>query len=72
LHQFFEAAARSDQAAVITPARRMTCALVEKSANRLARHLRANGIGPGCLVGLLLPRSAEVYVGLLKSGTARS
>ena len=75
LHQFFEAqaSARPDQIAVISPSRCMTYALVEKAANRLAHHLRGNGIGPGALVGLLLPRSAEVYVGLLgilKAGAA--
>jgi non-ribosomal peptide synthetase-like protein len=75
LHQFFEAQAdaRPDQIAVISPSRMMTYALVEKAANRLAHHLRANGIGPGSLVGLLLPRSADVYVGLLailKAGAA--
>src|SRR4051812_33131077 len=75
LHEFFErqAAARPEQVAVIAPSRRLTYALVEQSANRLARFLRARGVGPGSLVGLLLPRSADVYVGLLavlKAGAA--
>jgi non-ribosomal peptide synthetase-like protein len=67
LHQFFErqATARPDQIAVITPGRMLTYAQVEESANRLARYLRQHGVGPGSLVGLLLPRSANVYVGLL-------
>ncbi len=40
-------------------------------ANRLARHLVALGAGPGRLVGIAMPRSAELIVavlGVLKSG----
>ncbi|HEV3259123.1 MAG TPA: Pls/PosA family non-ribosomal peptide synthetase [Gemmataceae bacterium] len=67
LHGYFEAqaTARPDHIAVITPGRLMTYARVEEAANRLARFLRARGVGPGSLVGLLLPRSANVYIGLL-------
>ncbi|MBI3408784.1 MAG: amino acid adenylation domain-containing protein [Planctomycetes bacterium] len=67
LHQFFEkqASARPDQIAIVTPGRIITYKTVEESANRLARYLRARGVGPGCLVGLLLPRSTNVYVGIL-------
>jgi non-ribosomal peptide synthetase-like protein len=75
LHQFFEeqATARPEQIAVITPGRMITYAQVEEAANRLARFLRAGGVGPGDKVGMLLPRSANVYIGLLgilKAGAA--
>jgi non-ribosomal peptide synthetase-like protein len=67
LHEFFEvqATARPDNVAVITPGRMLTYRQVDEAANRLARFLRAHGIGPGSLVGLLLPRGASVYIGLL-------
>lgn len=75
LHEFFEAqaTARPDQIAVITPGRMLTYRQVEQSANRLARYLRAQGVGAGALAGLLLPRGADVYIGLLgilKAGAA--
>jgi non-ribosomal peptide synthetase-like protein len=75
LHEFFEeqATARPEQIAVITPGRMLTYAQVERTANRLARFLRGQGIGPGALVGLLVPRGAGVYIsllGILKAGAA--
>ncbi|MFI1779858.1 amino acid adenylation domain-containing protein, partial [Streptomyces sp. NPDC020406] len=44
---------------------------LEERANRLAWGLRAVGVGPGDLVGVLLPRSVDLVVallGVLKSG----
>ena len=51
----------------------MTYAQLEQAANRLARHLRSRGVGPGSLVSILLPRSMDVSVAMLavlKSGAA--
>jgi amino acid adenylation domain-containing protein len=50
-----------------------TYAELESRSNRLARHLAARGVGVGSLVGLYVPRSAEMVVallGILKAGGA--
>lgn len=75
LHELFErqADARPQQIAVICGEGRLTYDQLDRAANRLARRLQALGVGPGTLVGMLLPRSANVYVALLailKSGAA--
>ncbi|WP_147474382.1 AMP-binding protein, partial [Streptomyces sp. ZS0098] len=44
---------------------------LEERANRLAWGLRDAGVGPGDMVGVLLPRSVDLVVallGVLKSG----
>ncbi len=72
-------AARGDDIAVIcehdksfgTPT--LTCAQLNAKANQLAHLLRANGVGPGSIVGLLVERSFSMMIGLLgilKSGAA--
>ena len=43
----------------------ITYAELNARANRLARRLRAMGVGPEVLVGLFLGRSADMVVGLL-------
>ncbi len=51
----------------------LSYAELEESANQLARHLREQGIGRGDLVGVLLPRSADLVVALcavLRAGAA--
>ncbi|MEU6173174.1 amino acid adenylation domain-containing protein [Streptantibioticus parmotrematis] len=51
----------------------MTYRQLDARAERLARALTARGAGPGRIVGIALPRSAELVVGLLavlKSGAA--
>jgi non-ribosomal peptide synthetase-like protein len=75
LHELFEHQAdiHPDATAVICGACRLTYREVEIRANRLAHHLRGLGVRRGDCVGILLPRSADVYVALLavlKSGAA--
>jgi non-ribosomal peptide synthetase-like protein len=51
----------------------MTYAELDRRSNQLARWLAQQGIGSGDCVGLLLPRSLDVYVallGVLKAGAA--
>ena len=75
LHHFFERQAelRPGKTAVVWGGEEMTYGELERRANQVARYLRGNGIGNGSAVGLLLPRSAELYVallGILKAGAA--
>src|SRR5215472_12883822 len=75
LHEIFEAQAdmRPDDVAVEVGRERVTYIELERRANRLARHLRARGVGVGSLVALLLPRSVDAYaalLGVLKAGAA--
>src|SRR5260221_10857491 len=75
LHEFFEAQAdaRPEAVAVVFDGRETTYAELDQQANRLARHLRASGLGRGSLAAMLLPRSADAYaalLGILKSGAA--
>jgi surfactin family lipopeptide synthetase A len=53
--------------------RSLTCAQVNERANQLARRLRAEGVQPGDIVGLLVDRSVAMIVGvlgILKAGAA--
>ena len=75
LHELFERQAESEPGniALVCGGKKMTYAELEQRANQLARFLRANAVGKGSVVGLLLPRSADVYVALLailKAGAA--
>ncbi|HVW38358.1 MAG TPA: amino acid adenylation domain-containing protein, partial [Pirellulales bacterium] len=75
LHELFERQvdAQPRQIALICGECSFTYDQLDRAANRLARRLQALGVGPGALVGMLLPRSANVYVALLailKSGAA--
>ena len=65
--QLFEAQVeRSPEAVAVSyGGRRLTYRELNESANRLAHHLRARGVGPDVTVGLLLERSSEMVVGLL-------
>ncbi len=75
LHHLFErrAATLPQRVAVWCDGASLTYAELNGAADLLARRLRSAGVGRGDHVGLLLPRSAEVYVALLavlKAGAA--
>ncbi|MEU5432256.1 amino acid adenylation domain-containing protein [Streptomyces sp. NPDC020719] len=68
-----QAARTPDAVAVTHQGTHLTYAELNARANRLARLLVERGAGPGHIVALALPRSAELVVGLLavlKSGAA--
>ncbi|WP_028935450.1 amino acid adenylation domain-containing protein [Pseudonocardia spinosispora] len=67
------AARAPESPAVVAGQQRLTYGELDARANRLARRLVAEGAGPERLVGVALPRSAELVVALLavlKSGAA--
>ncbi|MFD4658683.1 amino acid adenylation domain-containing protein [Kitasatospora sp. NPDC058444] len=75
VHELVEEQARRtpDAVAVRCGTERLTYRELDRRANRLARHLRARGARPERLVGVCLPRSADLVVALLavlKSGAA--
>src|ERR1051325_6361890 len=75
LHEIFEtqADARPQGVALVFGCDETTYAALESRANRLARHLRRQGVGRGSVVAMLLPRSADAYaalLGILKAGAA--
>jgi len=67
LHQPFEAwaAAQPDAVAVLCDGRTLTYDELDRRANRLARLLRSQGVGPGRLVAVHLERSPEMIVAVL-------
>jgi amino acid adenylation domain-containing protein len=67
IHHLFEAqAARTPEAvAVKFEEQQLTFSELNRRANRLARRLRALGVGPDVLVALFVERSIEMIVGLL-------
>lgn len=75
LHGLVEA--RADAApealAVLCGRDRLSHAQLEERADRLAWNLRDRGLGPGDVIGICLPRSAETVIallGVLKAGAA--
>ncbi len=75
LHDLFEetAAIHPQRTAVVDESTFLTYQELDHQSNQLAAHLNRQGIGRGSFVGLLLPRSGDVYVALLailKAGAA--
>ena len=73
-HAIAEQSAHSpNEAAVVSTNARFTYNELERAADRLARRLLVNGASPEKIVGLWLPRGAEMTVailGVLKAGAA--
>src|SRR5690348_1016695 len=67
LHRLFEARAAAEPGAVAVSceAGGLTYGELNARANRLARRLRALGVGPETRVGVVAGRSVETVVGLL-------
>ncbi|HET7462386.1 MAG TPA: amino acid adenylation domain-containing protein [Longimicrobium sp.] len=67
VHELFEAQVeRTPNApAVVHEGGTLTCAELNRRANRLAHHLRSRGVGPDARVGICVERSPEMIVGLL-------
>ncbi|HEY0682988.1 MAG TPA: amino acid adenylation domain-containing protein, partial [Steroidobacter sp.] len=75
VHQLFEAQVERtpEQVAVVFEGASLRYRELNERANRLAHYLRAQGVGPDCLVGICVERSLEMVVGvlgILKAGGA--
>ncbi|UKD56651.1 amino acid adenylation domain-containing protein [Amycolatopsis sp. FU40] len=72
VHEWFEARAalRPDDEAVVFGEHRLTYAELDARSTRLAQALTARGAGPETVVGLVLSRSVDFVVAVLKSGAA--
>ncbi|MEA2782048.1 MAG: hypothetical protein QOK29_3592 [Rhodospirillaceae bacterium] len=75
VHSLFEqqALARPGSVAVVFGKDFLSYEALDRRANRLARHLRAQGAGPGKRIGVLMQRSLDMLVALLavmKTGSA--
>jgi amino acid adenylation domain-containing protein len=67
IHELFaeQAAAHPAAVAVVFADRQITYGELDGRADKLARYLRARGVGPETRVGLCVERSVEMLVGLL-------
>lgn len=75
LHHHFEAQADAlpEAMAVESAHGSVRYGELDRRANQLARHLRAQGVARGTIVAVLLPRGADAYaavLGILKAGAA--
>lgn len=66
-HELFEqqVARAGDATALIFGSQQMSFGELNARANKLARHLRARGVGPDALVGVCLERSPDLVVALI-------
>ncbi|WP_446224584.1 amino acid adenylation domain-containing protein [Nocardia sp. IBHARD005] len=58
-------AARPDEVVLVDGADRLTAADLGARVHRLARYLRGRGVGPEDIVGIALPRTADLVIALL-------
>ena len=65
VHELFEAQAARTPEAIALEGEQISYRELNERANRLARHLRAAGVGEGELVAVLLERGPEAVVALL-------
>jgi len=67
VHQFFEAQVvqTPEAPALVVKGETWSYARLNRQANRLAHRLRLLGVGPEVLVGLCLPRTADLLIALL-------
>ncbi|SEB69854.1 non-ribosomal peptide synthase domain TIGR01720/amino acid adenylation domain-containing protein [Pseudomonas saponiphila] len=67
MHQLIEAQVRRtpEACALVFGEQRLSYAELDARANRLARLLREQGVGPDVLVGICIERSVEMVLGLL-------
>ena len=75
IHQLFEAQVEKtpESAALIFEDRKLTYRELNRKANRIAHYLQGLGVGPESMVGICMPRSLELVIGLLgilKAGAA--
>ena len=75
LHGLIEAQAQRtpDAPALIFEGETLSYRRLDRRANKLANHLRAQGVGVGSMVGVCMERSVEMVVallGILKAGAA--
>ncbi len=67
IHQLFteQVALTPDSVAVVFEDYQLTYQELADRSNQLAHYLKAQGVQPGCLVGILVERSLETIVGIL-------
>jgi len=67
IHELFEAQVEQsrDRVALVHETCELTYAELNRRANRLAHHLMERGVGPEARVGLCMPRSVEMVIGIL-------